>query len=128
LFCFDVWLNAKRRKRFTSARAWQNSSPQPPPSATPSLGLPFFSAELEAVFRKEKYAAKRDVALDPPNPFAGNAKELPKNFDKCMIKKLLNTTINRFFNQFAKFSHKSFFLFVVFIYRFIVNLFNIANI
>ena len=48
LFCFDV-LIPRRRKRFVSARAWRNSSPQPPPSATPSLGLPFFSAELEAV-------------------------------------------------------------------------------
>ena len=49
LFCFDVPPTAGWRKRFTSARAWRNSSPQPPPSATPSLGLPFFSAELEAV-------------------------------------------------------------------------------
>ena len=56
----------------------QNSSPQPPPSATPSLGLPFFSAELEAVFRKAKCAARRDVALAPTHPCAGNAKELPK--------------------------------------------------
>ena len=51
--------------------------PQPPPSATPSLGLPFFSAELEAVFRKAKCAAKRNIALAPPNPCAGNDKELP---------------------------------------------------
>src|SRR3989344_5515997 len=39
----------------------------------------FFSAEFEAVFCKAKCATKRDVALDPPNPFAGNAKELPKD-------------------------------------------------
>jgi hypothetical protein len=32
------------------------------------------------VFCKAKCATKRDVALDPPNPFAGNAKELPKIF------------------------------------------------
>ena len=59
---------------------------QPPPSATPSLGLLFFSAELEAVFRKAKCAAKEDVALAPTHPCAGNDKELPKNFDKYMIK------------------------------------------
>ncbi|PJA08147.1 hypothetical protein COX69_03035, partial [Candidatus Falkowbacteria bacterium CG_4_10_14_0_2_um_filter_48_10] len=29
------------------------------------------------VFRFAKCAAKEDVALDPPNPFAGNDKELP---------------------------------------------------
>ena len=37
----------------------------------------FFSAGFEAVFCKAKYATKEDVALDPPNPFAGNDKELP---------------------------------------------------
>jgi hypothetical protein len=47
--------------------------PPNPPSATPSLGRFFFSAE----FCKAKCATKEDVALDPPNPFAGNAKELP---------------------------------------------------
>jgi len=36
-------------------------------------------AEFEAVFCKAKCATKRDVALDPPNPFAGNAKELPNS-------------------------------------------------
>ena len=44
------------------------------------------SAELEAVFRKAKCAAKKDVALAPTHPCAGNDKELPKNFDKYMIK------------------------------------------
>ena len=53
--------------------------PPNPPSATPSRGRFFFSAEFEAVFCKAKCATKRDVALDPPNPFAGNAKELPKD-------------------------------------------------
>jgi hypothetical protein len=43
-------------------------------------------AEFEAVFCKAKCATKRDVALDPPNPFAGNDKELHKNFDRYMIK------------------------------------------
>jgi hypothetical protein len=51
--------------------------PPNPPSATPSRGRFFFSAEFEAVFCKAKCATKRDVALDPPNPFAGNTKELP---------------------------------------------------
>ncbi|MBU1730154.1 hypothetical protein KJ557_01170, partial [Patescibacteria group bacterium] len=58
---------------------------------------PFFSAELESVFRKAKCAAKEDVALDPPNPFAGNAKELPfclpnfNIFDTIVLSKLLYT-------------------------------------
>src|SRR3989339_181220 len=54
--------------------------PPNPPSATPSLERFFFSAEFKAVFCKAKCATKEDVALDPPNPFAGNAKELPKIF------------------------------------------------
>ena len=53
--------------------------PPNPPSATASRGRFFFSAEFEAVLCKAKCATKRDVALDPPNPFAGNAKELPKD-------------------------------------------------
>ena len=53
--------------------------PPNPPSATPSRGRFFFSAEFEAVFYKAKCVTKRDVALDPPNPFVGNAKELPKD-------------------------------------------------
>jgi len=48
--------------------------------------FPYISAELEAVFCKAKCAAKRDVALAPTHPCAGNGKELPKNFDKYMIK------------------------------------------
>jgi len=91
LFCFDVLIPRRRKRRSlsacwrTSARAWRNSSPQPPPSATPSLGLPFFSAELEAVFRKAKCAAKEDVALTPTHPYAGNDKELPFVFTKLKI-------------------------------------------
>jgi hypothetical protein len=46
----------------------------------------FFSAEFEAVFRKEKCATKENVALAPTHPCAGNNKELPKNLDKYMIK------------------------------------------
>ena len=34
-------------------------------------------AEFEAMFCKAKCATIRDVVLDTPNPFAGNAKELP---------------------------------------------------
>ena len=64
--------------------------PPNPPSATPSRGRCFFSAEFETVFCKAKCATERDVALDPPNPFAGNAKELPKDsftklFKLCII-------------------------------------------
>ena len=62
----------------------------PPPNPLlpprPRSDCPFFSAELEAVFRKAKCAAKKDVALAPTHPCAGNDKELPKNFDKYMIK------------------------------------------
>ena len=60
-------------------------SPQPPPSATPLLGLPFFSAELEAVFRKAKCAAREDVALAPTHPCVGNDKELPFFFTKLLF-------------------------------------------
>jgi len=40
---------------------------------------------LEAVFRKAKCAAKRDVALAPTHPCAGNTKELPFVFTKLKI-------------------------------------------
>jgi hypothetical protein len=33
---------------------------------------------LESVFCKAKYAARKDVALAPTHPCAGNDKELPK--------------------------------------------------
>ena len=36
------------------------------------------------VFRFAKCAAKEDVALDPPNPFAGNDKELPKMYNPIL--------------------------------------------
>jgi len=54
--------------------------PTPPFPPRPRGDDSFFSAEFEAVFCKAKCATKEDVALDPPNPFAGNAKELPKIF------------------------------------------------
>jgi len=53
--------------------------PPKPPFRHALAGTILFSAEFEAVFCKAKCATKRDVALDPPNPFAGNAKELPKD-------------------------------------------------
>jgi len=53
----------------------------PPPNpllpSRPRSDCPFFSAELEAVFRKAKCAAKEDVALAPTHPCAGNDKKLP---------------------------------------------------
>ncbi len=45
-----------------------------------------------------------------------------------LLNKLLNTAINRFSDQFAKFSQKPFFLSVVFVYGLVVNFFDIANI
>jgi hypothetical protein len=63
--------------------------------ATPSRGRFFFSAEFEAVFCKAKCATEIDVALDPPHPFAGNAKELPfffTNIKSVDLKSRLSST------------------------------------
>lgn len=40
-------------------------------------GARFFRQGLIGVFYKTKCAAKEGVALDPPDPFARNSKELP---------------------------------------------------
>ena len=60
--------------RFGSGEA---EFPPHPPSASPSLPTALFSADLECVFCKAKCATRKDVALAPTHPCAGNAKELP---------------------------------------------------
>jgi len=100
-FCFVFLLFREKRKRSNLNRKKAKIPSPQPPSFLPfcfSGFARFFSAGFEAVFCKAKCATKEDVALDPPNPFAGNAKELPKIFVKYIIKKLLNTTVNRFFD------------------------------
>jgi len=63
------------RPRLEPVRLWRNQIFPTPPNF---------------VFCFAKCATKEDVALDPPNPFAGDAKELPKDsftklFKLCII-------------------------------------------
>jgi len=64
-----------------SLRLGRGGIPPPNPLLPPRpRSDAFFSAELEAVFRKAKCAAKEDVALAPTHPCAGKDKELPKKW------------------------------------------------
>ncbi|MDD5482004.1 MAG: hypothetical protein PHR64_03655, partial [Candidatus Shapirobacteria bacterium] len=60
----------------------------------PALSFPLslFSLALEVVFCFAKCAARKDVALAPPNPCAGNDKELPFVFTN--VNKFDNIVIN----------------------------------
>ncbi|MBU0722500.1 hypothetical protein KKA93_03545 [Patescibacteria group bacterium] len=81
--------NASHPCAYGAEQAGENSFPPTPFLFARLIGLLFFSVELEAVFRKAKCAAKRDVALAPTLPCAGNGKELPKDsftiFEKLVI-------------------------------------------
>ena len=70
--------------RFGSGEA---EFPPHPPSASPSLWTP-----TEFVFCFAKCAARKDVALAPTHPCAGNDKELPFVFTN--VNKFDNIVIN----------------------------------
>ena len=96
---FCSWRAGRRERSLsrncgTSARARRNFYPianlfcfgaPTPPFRLALAWAGLFSAELESVFCKAKYAARNDVALAPTLPCAGNDKELPfvfTNFNK----------------------------------------------
>ena len=91
-FCLVFLLFRKKRKRSNFNRKRAKI-----PSLRSHSFLPFcfsgfarfFSAGFEAVFCKAKCATRKDVVLDPPNPFAGNEKELPNNLFTKLFKSVI---------------------------------------